>query len=253
LKLTITPVAFDTIRVQVKQHLESLSSIDSFLEGHVLESNHYQIFISGEGAGFTSIHKGSLVTQFSLFPNYKKYGQDIFAKVKRLEEVQAAFVPTCDEFFLSHALDDYRELNKQAYFFAAPPDLPEDSSPYILRQATGSDLEIIKTDSDDFFGNVQNYVDKQELFLVLQGNECVAFGLASRSELLRDTASIGMFVIERFRQQGVGTATLRLLIDECQKQNSRPIAGCWYYNHLSKKTLEKAGMFTQTRLLKIDF
>ena len=28
------------------------------------------------------------------------------------------------------------------------------------------------------------------------------------------------------------------------------IAGCWYYNHTSKKTLEKAGMLTQTRLLK---
>jgi hypothetical protein len=36
----------------------------------------------------------------------------------------------------------------------------------------------------------------------------------------------------------------------CAQQGRRPIAGCWYYNHLSKKTLEKAGLFSQTRLLK---
>ena len=34
------------------------------------------------------------------------------------------FVPTCDEFFLAHALDDYRQLTKQAYFFAAVRDTP---------------------------------------------------------------------------------------------------------------------------------
>jgi predicted acetyltransferase len=62
-----------------------------------------------------------------------------------------------------------------------------------------------------------------------------------------------MYVIEPFRQQGAGTQLIRLLIEECNKQGLHPIAGCWYYNHLSKRTLEKAGMFTQTRLFKIDF
>ena len=73
-----------------------------------------------------------------------------------------------------------------------------------------------------------------------------------KSALLNGVASIGMFVIENVRLKGAGTATIRLLIDECKKQNVRPIAGCWYYNHLSKKTLERVGMFTQTRLLKIE-
>jgi RimJ/RimL family protein N-acetyltransferase len=122
-----------------------------------------------------------------------------------------------------------------------------------LRQAVESDIELIKEGSGDFFGDIKTYIDKQELFLTLLENNCIAFGLAGKSELLRDVASIGMFVIERFRQKGAGTATLRLLMNECRKQNLRPVAGCWYYNHLSKKTLERAGMFSQTRLLKIEF
>lgn len=254
MKLAMKPVEFNEVSTRIKQHLRSLpSAIDSFLEDHILESTHYKIFVLESEAGFASIHKGSLITQFSLLPPFRKYGQAIFARVKKLEEVQAAFIPTCDEFFLSHALDNYRQLNKQAYFFAAPSGLPEHQPSYVLRQAVESDVELIRKGSGDFFGDIKKYIDKQELFLTLLGDTCVAFGLADKSELLENVASIGMFVIEAFRQRGAGTATLRLLIDECKKQNLRPVAGCWYYNHLSKKTLERAGLYSQTRLLKIDF
>ncbi len=40
---------------------------------------------------------------------------------------------------------------------------------------------------------------------------------------------------------------------DCRQKELHPIAGCWYYNHNSKKTLERAGMVTQTRLLKVDY
>jgi GNAT superfamily N-acetyltransferase len=75
----------------------------------------------------------------------------------------------------------------------------------------------------------------------------------ARSRFLRDVASIGMYTIEPFRGTGVGTATIRLLIVECRRRGLRAAAGCWYYNHLSKRTLECAGMVTQTRLLKIEY
>jgi hypothetical protein len=52
---------------------------------------------------------------------------------------------------------------------------------------------------------------------------------------------------------GVGTATIALLIAECRRLGLRPVAGCWYYNLASKRTLERAGMFAPTRLLKIDY
>ncbi len=30
-------------------------------------------------------------------------------------------------------------------------------------------------------------------------------------------------------------------------------AGCWYYNHRSKQTLERAGLYSPTRLLRISY
>ena len=121
--IQFTSVALADIREAVREHWMSLpGAIDSYLERHVKESVHYQIRIAGEAAGFTSIHKESLITQFALTPSFKRFGQSAYSQVKKLESVQAAYVLTYDEFFLSHALDDYRQMTKQAYLFAVRPD-----------------------------------------------------------------------------------------------------------------------------------
>src|SRR5918998_6686484 len=116
------PVAFSVVQEATRQHLRMLSSaIDSFLEDHILASNHYRIIVAGETAGFASIHEERLITQFALSEAYRRCGQALFRELRQMEQVRSAFVPTCDEFFLAHALDDYRQLAKQAYFFATSP------------------------------------------------------------------------------------------------------------------------------------
>lgn len=250
-------VAFAEIERDVRHHLAALPSrIDSFLEGHILGSRHYVITIGGEEAGFASVHGGSLITQFSLADRWKHVGQPVFRQVRRLEEVQSAFVPTCDEFYLAHALDDYRHLAKQAYFFAYA-ETPRNDSPGMtgvsLRLAQPDDLPLIAQDSGDFFAPIAPFIAREELFITLRDGEPVGFGLLTPSALYEAVASIGMFTAERSRQQGVGVATIALLIKECQRRGLRPVAGCWYYNHASKRTLERAGMHAGTRLLKIEY
>jgi predicted acetyltransferase len=211
--------------------------------------------IDGAAAGFASIHGASLITQFALAQPYKRYGQPAFQRLRKLEQVQSAFVATYDEFFLAHALDEYRQLAKQAYFFSlGRPAQPDRSAgAFTLRQATEADISFIQQHASDFFPSAERYIAAQELFLVQSGDECVGFGLMDVSALYSDAASIGMYTIERVRRRGVATATITLLIEECQRRGLQPIAGCWYYNHASKKTLERAGMFSQSRLLKIDY
>jgi predicted acetyltransferase len=250
------PVAFSDIRHAVRDHLTALSSrIDSFLEDHIVGSHHYRIIIAGEEAGFASIRQESLITQFALIEWQKRHGQLVFQQLRKLEQVQAAFVPTCDEFFLAHALDDYRHLAKQAYFFSVgrPAQKRQVIHSLSLRQADQEDLLFIKQQSGDFFEPVEQYIRAQELFLVHMDNACVGFGLIDKSAVYDDVGSIGMYTIERYRRSGVGTATIQLLIEECDRRGLGVVAGCWYYNHNSKKTLERAGMMTQTRLLKIDY
>jgi RimJ/RimL family protein N-acetyltransferase len=244
------------IREAMQQHLEALPGpVDSFYEDHVLSSSHHRIELSGETAGFASIHLGRLITQFCLAEPYRRHGQELFQRVRRLENAGAAFVPTCDEFFLAHALDDYRLLAKQAYFFTASRTAvePEVTREYSLRQAEPADAGFIQEQSGDFFEQVERQIQAGELFLTCRDGESVGFGVLARSHFCRNVASIGMFTSEPYRNQGVGTATIALLITECRGRGLRAVAGCWYYNHASKRTLERAGMVTGTRLLKIDY
>ena len=85
------------------------------------------------------------------------------------------------------------------------------------------------------------------------GVDCVGFGIIDPGRLIPAVGSCGMFTVEAYRNQGIGPAIITHLMDRCAERGLRPVAGCWYYNHRSKKTLEKAGLFTQTRLLKISY
>ncbi len=249
------PVTFPEIREATCQHLRELpSAIDSFLEDHILASSHYRIVVAGETAGFASIHKERLITQFALSAPYRRCGQALFGELRRMEQVRSAFVPTCDEFFLAHALDDYRQITTQAYFFTTPRVLDEAATDrYAMRPAAMDDADFVRQESGEFFERLERQIAAGEMFVTLRDEERVGFGILVKSTLYEDVASIGMYTIERFRQTGVGIATIAMLIAECRRRSLRPVAGCWYYNHRSRQTLQRAGMHSATRLLKIDY
>ncbi len=253
--LRFIPIPFDQIEHEVMAHLASLPPVtDSFHEEHVISANHYQIIVDDSVAGFASIHKESAITQFTLSEPYRHLGQPVFARLRRHEHVQSALVPTNDQFFLAHALDDYRQLAKQACFFALASTrvLPIPSG-NTIRLAVVSDLDLIRKETGDFFETPEQHVAKGEISIVERDCEVAGFGVMEMSRLYQKTASIGMFTVERFRNHGVGATTIALLIGECQQRGVRPVAGCWYYNHSSKRTLEKAGMYSPTRYLKVEY
>jgi RimJ/RimL family protein N-acetyltransferase len=249
-------VEFSDIIDKVRAQVTTFSSpIDSFLEGHIVASNHYRVTIDGQYAGFASIHGESLITQFALTGAYRARGQVVFAQLRHMENVQSAFVPTSDEFFLAHALDDYRQLAKQACFFRSTatdrPPIPANHG--TLQLATAGDASLVREFTGEFFGDIERLIEQHALFVIQRNNDVVGFGVIETSVLYEDIASIGMFTAELHRHRGVGTTTIGLLIEECARRGVQPIAGCWYYNHASKRTLERAGMFSPTRLLKIDY
>ena len=260
MKIQFIHIPFSECEDDLRQYLISLPSFmdDYFVENHLWESHHYRIIINNTPAGLTAIHKESLITHFSLNTPFRRESQAIYSQVKKLEQVQAALVPTCDAFHLAHALDEYREIKKQAYIFAQNPDvsLPPLAENIQLCLAQSHQFDLVRETIGDFVSDlayIQGFIEKQQLFLTLRQEQCVGYGIRVPGKICPFVASIGMLTKAEFRQQGVGSTTLRLLIEKCQQEGLHPVAGCSYYNHLSKKTLEKAGMFSQTRLLRIEF
>jgi hypothetical protein len=62
-----------------------------------------------------------------------------------------------------------------------------------------------------------------------------------------------MIVREEYRQKGYGANILNGLKNIVKTKGLIPISGCWYYNHNSKKTMESAGAYSRTRLLRFYF
>ena len=164
---------FSQIETAVRDHLATLpTATDSFHEEHILTATHYQIVVAGAVAGFASIRKEEVISQFVLSETYRHLGQSLFARLRRLEHVQAALVPTNDEFFLAHALDDYRLLAKQACFFAvADARVPEVAAGFTLRVATSDDIALVQHEAGDFFDPVERFITGNQLFITEREGE----------------------------------------------------------------------------------
>ena len=266
-------------------YLRSLSSpIESYIEQHILDSQFYRITIDGAEAGAFALHDGALLTHFHLAGSARRRGQSAMARILADHPVSAALVPTCDEYFLSHAIDREHELGRQAYMFVegnASDDLttpdPPTTPAVVYRAAEPADAAAIRELSGDFLNQLDDRIAQGQIYVGhiepagstvaelggpdlggpdlggLDLGDLVTVGIAEPGRLLIGYASIGMYVHEAYRQRGIGTATIRYLRRLCHERGVTPIAGCWYYNHQSKMTLEAAGMVTMSRLLRIDF
>lgn len=236
-------------------YTESLSSpIDSFLEDHIAQSVFYRIQVDGVDVGHFAIHESTLLTQFHLVGAHRRLGTPLLAQIKRDFSIRAAFVPTCDEFFLSHAVEDYAALEKQACFFVEATDAqPSVNAAVHYQPAQPSDTALIEQMCGDFLDRYAERIALGQLHAGRIDDELVALGVIERSAMFPGQASIGMFTSASRRQHGVGRSTIVYLRGVCHAEGLRPIAGCWYYNDLSRRTLEAAGMTTPTRLLRFEF
>ncbi|MFC5528807.1 GNAT family N-acetyltransferase [Cohnella yongneupensis] len=253
--MNFEPCLMDDVQQLMQDYLRGLSSpFDSFLEEHIVSSAFYRITEEPGEMGYFAIHENGLLTQFYIRHALQMHAQTLFDRVIEQYAVKSLFIPTGDELFVSLALDKSYVVNKQAYFF-------QDSGTYTsgsrvrdnetFRLAVLDDLEQIQRVCGDFLDAYERRITSGELFVYYREADLLGIGIAERSKLLPGLASIGMFANEAFRRQGVGTTIIEALRQWCAQHGIRPISGCWYYNDGSKKTLEKAGMVSRTRLLNI--
>ncbi len=244
----------DEIQDLINEYIQELSSpIDSFLEEHILGSTFYRIQDETGEAGYYAICDEQLLTQFYIRRSYQMHSQSIFDQVLERHEIKSLFVPTCDELFVSLALDKDFNIVRQAYFFQDSQanmdcSILEDE---VFRPAILDDLQQIKQICGDFLEHYERRITNGEIFTYYRGSLLLGIGVVEKSKMIDGLASIGMFTHEGYRKQGIGRIIILQLKKWCKQQGIIPVSGCWYYNHASKRTLESAGMVTKTRLLNL--
>ena len=253
--LDFVPCALDRLHT-FDAYLESLSApIDSFLEDLILDATPYATLAGDREVGSFCVAEAGTLMQFYLLPEARPWSRSIFAEVRGRFDVSSAVVPTCDEYFLGLALDDYVKIEKGAYFFVDGPlrETRQLDERLAYRPAKPRDLDSIRSANEDFLDDPGEELEKGQLHIGFREEEIVALGLIVQSRLLRQHASIGIFTCKAYRRQGIATRTIDYLRRACRTQGLTPIAGCWYYNEASRLTLEAAGMIVSSRLLRFTF
>jgi len=259
LNLKINFVEYEKIKDKLFDNINEHSFyIESFLEDHITKSNHYEICENSNQIGYFSIFNKNIITQYYLVKEYRHFSQEIFDKIRRYEDVKKAFVPTSADFFLTNAIDYQKRIELQAYFFQDSKREIFDSKiikNFYLKLARENDIDFIKNKSGDFFDDdeLDKRISNNEIYLGYLDKEVVSIGIIEKSLFYENIASIGMFTFSENRVSGIGRNTILQLKELCYQNNYIPVAGCWYYNHNSKKTLESAGMYSTSRLLVLHF
>lgn len=236
-------------------------TVESYWEDHILESKHYKMILNNDIIGYFSIHGGSTIMLFHVFSEYANVSQELFLQVKKYESVTGAMVVTGDEFFLSHCFDSFSRIEKQAYFSIYTDKEIElyKKKPITLRLAdinNEKDVETFKLSGDFLDGEVQNIrngLDELKIYIAQIDNNIVGFGVIQYGRILKNIASIGMFVREEYRQQAIAANILQGLKSIANEKGCSAFSGCWYYNHNSKKSMESAGAYSKTRMVRFYF
>lgn len=239
-----------------QQYRESLSSrYDTYLEEHILKSEIYAIYDEEIHSGYFGIFENRMLTQFYIPINNFIYAQSIFDNALRRFKIKEAYVPTCDQIFLSLCLDKQSKVNMQAYFFeesgrtVPPAKYPRE----MLKKAELDDLSDIKNITGDFTDNHIERIKAGQFYVLRGENKFLGLGIIEDNVIMKGCKAIGMFVNPEYRQKGVGRSIIIHLKDICHEIGIIPLPGCWYHNYNSKKTLESAGFVSKTRLLRIEF
>jgi len=255
--VNIKKCGFEDIKIFVAEYyINNKIIVDSFWETHVRESNHYIIMRDNEIIGYFSINNGTILVLFNVFEKYRSISQDLFAVVKKYESVKEALIPTGDEFLISHAIDNYVKMEKQAYFSIYTDRNPNKIIPIEVKLANiEKDMETLNLCHDFLkseIENINNLID-EEIYIAKHENNVIGFGIIEYQKIVDIYASIGMIVREEYRQKGYGANILNGLKNVVKSKGKIPVSGCWYYNHNSKKTMESAGAYSKTRLLRFYF
>ena len=248
---------FEDIKTLVADYyIKNRILVDSFWENHVRDGNHYKIMYENEIIGYFSINNGAILVLFNVIEKYRNISQELFTIIKKYESIREALIPTGDEFLISHAIDNYTKLEKQAYLSIYTDKSPNKIIPIELKLADiEKDIETLNLCHDFLkseIKNINNLID-EEIYIAIHENNVIGFGIIEYQIILDIYASIGMIVREEYRQKGYGANILNGLKNIVKSKEKIPISGCWYYNHNSKKTMESAGAYSKTRLLRFYF
>lgn len=242
-----------------REYIENLiEPIDGYWETVTIGfSQCYEIEMDEEIVGHCTIKKDKRLVQFCVYKDYFTNASEILKHLINEGIVESAGVSTKEPEFLAVCLDHQKKVHVDGYLFSDTEkgyEFDEKLKAINFRLAVDNDIKEIKDKCDIAFdGYYEGLIQKDQLFVLYNGDDLMGIGEFRRIKTHDSYGDIGMIVAEKHRRKGVGTYIINRLREHCHKNNLKALASCDVNNIASRKTLEKAGLTANHRIIYIDF
>ncbi|MBT3318603.1 MAG: hypothetical protein HN948_10075 [Clostridia bacterium] len=236
----------------VDDHISSLAfPLDSYLEDILLDAQIYCFVRDDNLIGYFAVSERTMQF-FHVIKSHYRYAASLFLRAITEHALKTVRVMSQDSQLCALMVEwDYTPERGACWFTDSGAEVNSASKvPHaVLRKAKMQDLDAVEQATGDFFSEesggfsgLAQRIEAETIFILENDNELLGCGIVEYGRICKDYMSIGMFVCPHHRQKGVAKTILLGLKDYAYSKNKKPLAGCWYYNTLSRKSLESAGM-----------
>lgn len=251
-ELKIVKSTMDQVMDVIQKHIQSLAfPMDSYLEDSLYGCEIFCIQANGECIGYGAVSENELQF-FHVVREYYQYAPELFERIVQQQGIKEVSVMTQDAQMCALMVEWDYEMRRGACWFTdsgrvVNPHCKAENAKF--RTATLNDCKTIREVSGDFFDEesggfkgLEDRINAGMIFMLEQDGEMLGGGIVELGRLYENYCSIGMFTNPAHRKEGVAKTILLNLKDWAYAHNLIPVAGCWYYNTLSRRSLESAGM-----------
>jgi GNAT superfamily N-acetyltransferase len=240
-----------------------IAPIDGMWASFVSMADHYAIMCGEDVVGYTAINEEQIMLRF-----YVKKGHDqaaVFAQIIDELSVKGAVVATQEIAYLSLCMDNQKSISVNALLYRCNPDTEIE----VVKFPDGLDFRGITTEElqtaidfavaaigapeDWLRGYYSERIADEELFGLWRGEILIATGECRPSADQKPYADLGMVVSADCRGQGLATAILREMLNDCRDRALSPICSTESTNVAARKAITNAGFKSQTRILEVGF
>lgn len=251
-EIRLIEVSIEDIMGVVEKHINNLTyPMDSWLEDRLIKADKYKLMFENACIGYAGFIKESLCF-FHVMKEYFKYAPYVFEKIIQEKDIKRVFIMTQDSLLSTLIAEWDYEKEKQACWFTDSERIDSSITKMddaVFRVAKQKDIHRIREISGDFFDEasggfaiLEDRIEAETIFVLEDKTSFLGCGIIEKGRFCKGVISIGMFVSREHRRKGVAKKILLNLKEWVYSNDLKPVAGCWYYNTLSRKSLEAAGM-----------
>jgi GNAT superfamily N-acetyltransferase len=245
-----------------EDYLDSLlEPVELYLEVLMKDATPYVVTSEDREMAYAVADDNGVLYEFHVLHENLPCTTEIFRKVLKDLSIRKAYCQSFDHLHLSMCMIHSRGRRVIGYCFRERRKLkaPKPEAEIRERTAVIEDLDLVRKHREEIFDDnevedIPFYINKGSIRIFETTNgDFLGYGLINRTVPGRDWFDIGMYVHPDHRRKGYGTYILHRMMNICDRNGWRPVAGCAIENELSRRTLEKAGLISRYVMLEFEF